>query len=413
MANSSTNIREIRTGRPYSNSGYPVSLYHPVFSDFLKDIHDLNFVPKPDLLQTARELVIAAADYYPVEASIPVFKLEARAIGRQKAVKADGVVDTTRPEGEAFRLIMEVKNEIGSGESDPTIQGALSYSRYWSSPGSFGRVCCLPSSILAIAGPWLCVLGGVVLDHFTVERLMDYVFIGGEWDDEPTVQRVARVLFALERGLGRLNEFYRAHNDPQRLCPCIRTYKDSTDAVIEFEYLRPFVGEFGSKLVFLASITSGRQRGHWQRVVVKFTRRYCIHARQPLGGEGLAPQLRYDRTAERSPDEYAIIVMDYIPDAFSTGLGKIPDENRVRRPPLPNVLAVKKEDETYGGMLVDFDWSGPAGVSRYPASLNGKINWATGVEAGRFIRIEHDTEMLEQLRGLAGGGEDKTAEQTD
>ncbi|KAG8900464.1 hypothetical protein FRB99_006033 [Tulasnella sp. 403] len=430
MAKSSANIRQIRAGRPYGNSGYPVSLYHPVFSDFLKDIHDPNFVPKPDLLQIAKELVSAAADYYSVEdarlakvtpilgkARIPVSKVEASANVRQKAVKADRVVDTTRAEGKAFRLIVEVKNEIGSDQSDPSIQGALSYSHYWSSPEPFGHACCLPSFILAIAGPWLCVLGGIALDRFTVEHLTDYIFIGGEWDDEPTVQRVATLPL---------------HHDPQRLYPCIRTYKDSTGVAVEFKYLEPLGREFGAKLVFLASIvehseTSDDQPA--QRIVVKFTRRYCIKAHQLLASQGLAPQLRYDGTAERSPDEYAMIIMDYIPDAFSTGLENIPDGvmSDVERAikllhaekiafgdlRLPNVLAVKKEDETYGGMLVDFDWSGPVGVSRYPASLNGKINWAAGVEAGGFLQIEHDTEILEHLRRLAGGGEDKTAEQTD
>ncbi|KAG8893296.1 hypothetical protein FRB99_002070, partial [Tulasnella sp. 403] len=398
-----------RTGRPYSNAGYPVSLYHPVFSDFLKDIHDPNFVPKPDLLQTARELVIAGADYYPVEgarldkitpilrkARTPVAKVEAETSGRQKVAKADGVVQTARPEGQTFRLIMEVKDEIGSDQSDPTIQGALSYSRYWSS------------------------------FKFTVERLTDYMFIGGEWDDEPTVQRVEATSEDAENYQLRTASLYRLFtytdtdpgptrptweaspeaipqtsyfylpgslagvggggptlpldHDLQRLYPCIQTYMDSTGAVVEFECLKSLGGEFGLKLVFLASIverseTSDDQPA--QLIVVKFTRRCCIKAHQVLAGNSLASQLRYNGTAERSPDEYAMVVMDYIPDAFSTGLGDIPDgvmsdvEWAIKLPHaeniafgdlrLPNVLAVKKEDETYGGMLVDFDWSGPPG----------------------------------------------------
>ncbi|KAG8902306.1 hypothetical protein FRB99_004645 [Tulasnella sp. 403] len=236
--------------------------------------------------------------------------------------------------------------------------------------------------ILAIAGPWLCMLGGISLDQFTVEPLTDYMFIGGKWDDEGTVQRVARVLFALDRGLRTLDDFYRAllGRDPQRLYPYIRTYKDSTGVTVEFKYLEPLGGKFGAKLVFLASIVERSETSDEkpaQLIVVKFTRRYCIKAHQLLASRGLAPQLRCDGTAECSPDKYAMIVIDYNPNAFSTGLKSIPDsvmsdvecaikllhaENIVFGDlRLPNVLAMKKEDETYSGMLVDFDWSGPAG----------------------------------------------------
>ncbi|KAG8898969.1 hypothetical protein FRB99_007016, partial [Tulasnella sp. 403] len=273
----SANIRQIRTGRPYRNDGYPVSLYHPVFSDFLRDIHDSSFVPEPDLLQEARKLGVAATDYYPAkddrqqvivpilqDCLIPVLVVEAdRWEQGQTRTKADGVVLTTRPEGPAFRLVLELENEVGSGGADPATRGALSYSRYWSS-SKFSRACCLPSFILAIAGPWLCVLGGITLDQSVVQRLTDYIFLGAKWDEEPAMRRVAQVLFTLKRGLARLDDFYRTlplDHDVQRLYPCIRTYRDPTDAVVEFEYLRPLGAEFGSKLVFLASITSGCQRG--------------------------------------------------------------------------------------------------------------------------------------------------------
>ncbi|KAG8901550.1 hypothetical protein FRB99_005213, partial [Tulasnella sp. 403] len=139
-----------------------------------------------------------------------------------------------------------------------------------------------------------------------------------------------------------------------------------------------------------------------------------------LAGEGLAPQLRYDGTAAPSPDGYVMIVMDYISDALLASLVGIPNsvmpdvERAVKLLHaeniafgdlrLPNVLAMKRGDGMYGGMLVDFDWSGPPGVSRYPASLSPEVEWAAGVEAGGFLQIRHDLDMLERMRRLHGGG---------
>ena len=40
--------------------------------------------------------------------------------------------------------------------------------------------CCCPSIILAIAGPWLCVLGGVFVDKAIIQRLTGYIWLGGD-----------------------------------------------------------------------------------------------------------------------------------------------------------------------------------------------------------------------------------------
>ena len=59
----------------------------------------------------------------------------------------------------------------------------------------------------------------------------------------------------------------------------------------------------------------------------------------------------------------------------------------------PNVMI--KEDRA---LLVDFDWSGKEGETRYPFDLNTKIDWAQGVEPGAVILKKHDEEMLEKLK---------------
>jgi len=49
--------------------------------------------------------------------------------------KSDGNLQTITTSGQiGLRVILAMKNEIGRGRSDPTIQAALSYAKYWAQP---------------------------------------------------------------------------------------------------------------------------------------------------------------------------------------------------------------------------------------------------------------------------------------
>ena len=68
----------------------------------------------------------------------------------------------------------------------------------------------------------------------------------------------------------------------------------------------------------------------------------------------------------------------------------------------PNIMVVKTRDQhgndEWHARLVDFDWSGPVGDTRYPPTLNKDIRWARGVKAAHVIEKRHDLDMLERLR---------------
>ena len=51
------------------------------------------------------------------------------------------------------------------------------------------------------------------------------------------------------------------------------------------------------------------------------------------------------------------------------------------------------------GMLVDFDWAGPVGETKYLLMLSNmqQIKWADGVAPLAQIKMEHDLDMLEKL----------------
>ena len=111
----------------------------------------------------------------------------------EKGVISDGVISTSSRESMAYLLIREVKNEIGTGHSDPYNQASLAYRRYWAGVGKTDQMwLSLMLSwieeklvlhcycILAIAGLWMCVLGGVFVQKTILRPLTDYVWLGGD-----------------------------------------------------------------------------------------------------------------------------------------------------------------------------------------------------------------------------------------
>jgi hypothetical protein len=51
------------------------------------------------------------------------------ATGEEPGTKADGHIGT---ENGARLMIISIKNKVGSGGSDPSVQGAIAYAEYWS-----------------------------------------------------------------------------------------------------------------------------------------------------------------------------------------------------------------------------------------------------------------------------------------
>jgi hypothetical protein len=48
--------------------------------------------------------------------------------------------------------------------------------------------------------------------------------------------------------------------------------------------------------------------------------------------------------------------------------------------------------------IIDFDWSGKAGIQRYPDFMNHQeIVWPDGARDGEFLYPEHDIEWLKRL----------------
>ncbi|KAI9428329.1 hypothetical protein H4582DRAFT_1762823, partial [Lactarius indigo] len=55
----------------------------------------------------------------------------------------------------------------------------------------------------------VCILGAIFVDHVVVERLTDFVWIGGDPYNYNKLKLVTRVLASLRTGIVELEEFYK------------------------------------------------------------------------------------------------------------------------------------------------------------------------------------------------------------
>ena len=258
------------------------------------------------------------------------------------------------------------------------------------------------------------------MQHFT-----DYIYLGGNPHEAKRIKYVAKIFYAVARAVRTLGEHYhflrpRGQREPRTLLPNPTFLPNS-----------PLVGSlmFNNRVGFRHLNSNGKSSSDYRRtiylaeyeekrVLVKFCESYSEDAHRTLADEGLAPRLHFC-----SPIIGGIfmVVMDLIDgrdahhefrhrDLPSTvlndvklALEKLHDAGLVfgdvRRPNIMVYKSGEKGEEEWRGLLVDFDWAGPIGKSKYPAMINesGAIKWAEGVAPAVEIKKEHDIDMLGKL----------------
>ncbi len=182
------------------------------------------------------------------------------------------------------------------------------------------------------------------------------------------------------------------------------------------EYESRLTGHF-NKPVYIATMTElGVQPP--QKVVVKFTNRYCEAAHRLLAEHGLAPKLYY--AAFESPSTggpgMMVVVMDLIEDAkenlesgnakqrkkLGDAMSLLHDNNFVFGDLRdPNVL-LHEDDNLY---LIDFDWGGVVGTVKYPVDIceDADMDWHPDVVGGGLIEVEHDKYRAKRLAAMMKG----------
>ncbi|CUA67434.1 hypothetical protein RSOLAG22IIIB_03080 [Rhizoctonia solani] len=420
---------KIFNGRPQEADGPPIGLFNPVFDSFQGRIASDTFAPTALQLSNILPLLTASQKIYDSEpgpdgrtAALThlleqILTFDILEVSMPKT-KSDGLI--TEADGPHL-MFMEVKNEIGTGGCDPSVQGAIAYVSYWGQAKHewLRQQCCCPSMILAIAGPHMSILGGIMLKRPVIQPLTPYFLVGNNPSSPGHANEVAKIFASLAASLQELRKFYRDF----RRTPVIR------NPMRHYPYLQHFTLD-GKRvdLVYTGTLaptkavfrgTAQPEGGETFAVIVKFAESYNATAHRTLEEMNLAPKLIF--ISSEGPDAFKVagrimVVMedpsyhdlsqsDSPPDCVlhdvRRALDALHKKNLVfgdLRP--PNILSVREKGRVTGAMLIDFDWCGTAGEAKYPMDINFTLDWPEGVGPGLPMFPEHDNEMLKRLSAV-------------
>ncbi|CAE6423060.1 unnamed protein product [Rhizoctonia solani] len=332
-------------GRPRQHTGPPIVIYHPVFGSFLSNLLSSDRL-SPEFYNLIFDYLWASQDTYDIETGSSrgnqgrAWERNSKSgleelLGKLWQPKEPGVI----PDGEAivssggYCILMEMKNEIGAGGSDPSIQAAQTYSWVWRNSKLLDQCSC-PSILLAIAGPWMCVLGAVFLNRPVVQPLTDFVWVGTNPSKPRDVCYVARIFHSIVSARKELEAYYsdlagRTSPIPRPLwvLPYPTHFTNEQGQQVDFTYisyldlvsleaashLERCNSRFPpDKLIFVAKLCPPNPP---TLIVVKFVESYNADAHKLLARQDLAPKLLYDGTSngnnQLGPD-YRMIVMEHI-----------------------------------------------------------------------------------------------------
>ncbi|CAE6428928.1 unnamed protein product [Rhizoctonia solani] len=393
-------------GRPRQHTGPPLVLYHPVFGNFLSNLQSSDPLC-PQFYEHIFGYLWDSQKVYEDEvengqaSDRDASGLEQLLGKLLKSGVAPDAVATASDGG--YCLIVEMKNEIGTGGSDPSIQAAQSYSRVWQTSRLLDRCCC-PTILIAIAGPWMCILGAVFLDRPVIQPLTDYLWVGINPSKPQEIHYVARVFHCILEARRELETYYDdltskdINNFPAQpfIFPHPTHFIDGNGQQVKFTYVMPLdipspdvvsqLKRSESQITPNKPIYVAKLRNSGLPIVVKFVESYNSDAHRLLAREGLAPALLYDGTAHANDQlgpNHHMIVMEHVngvdlghyvgpilPPCVSANiehaLSLLHDADIVfgdLRP--PNIMLVKDGDGTItGAKLIDFDWCGKHRVGR-------------------------------------------------
>lgn len=250
-------------------------------------------------------------------------------------------------------------------------------------------------------------------DRLVVEPLTPLYDLTVHWTDVRTRNAIASTLDAFTRCVTSLNGHYQkvlnGHLPPPHRSFPYKCDYEQDGHIVNFRYTSRVL----DKLVFIAKSTSLPSD-----LCVKFTRRYSAETHQFFAELGHAPKLR---AVHKLPGEWYMIAMDYshftplhemsvsltgnsgqlLQSEVCRIVRKLHDGGLVHGDIRQANILVDRTSLSGGGVrwhMVDFDWSGKIGETRYPARINRKTVWRLeGVSDGELVSTYHDMAMVEHL----------------
>lgn len=263
-------------------------------------------------------------------------------------------------------------------------------------------------------------------EYAIFQRLTDYIWLGSKSvSDESHYYRVARIMYALKRGMDRLASYYdlnvsRNRTDEGKVSfePSINAYLDQSGRLVSFKYISKMEAS-PACVAFLAETLGEEPR----QIVVRFVERYCPDAHTLLAAADMAPALYYYgkvgvQDGDPSYSDFKMVITEYIErsvayddQAFSDSivdrtkyaLQILHDNGYVYGDLRRSNILVTKEEQV---KLVNFEMTGLDGKDCYPLGISPLVEWPDGVEGLPLMKIEHDFDMLNKmLAGSVGGVE--------
>ncbi|RXW12155.1 hypothetical protein EST38_g13699 [Candolleomyces aberdarensis] len=430
--------------RPPAAIGLPIQILYEGFRQFLFNINDLNFKISHKALQASERLCGTMGKAFLTETSRtsaidngfkplwPGWQSELRV--KPFDGMSSGRVDRAYLTG----ILCEVKLE-GSGSSKSAfMQICLCYrllvESYQQKPEAFDKVnleryadAGYPTFLLVIEGPMLTIYGAFFdgVSH-TVEALTGGLHMLGDHAGRRQTL-LAKALAALHCAQGDIAYMASEPGRPgpnayvagtPRLYKTCTTYKTKTEAALKFTSRLP-----GIQPIFLAHMTippTTTASSDTTLFLAKLPRTYGENVHHYLHARGFAPELL---AFSKQPEIPTIYVMEYLEWPWSTLTNFIQLKPSIFVHRAQNIYAemkkiiqclknggfvhgdlrpnniminsatVEDKEEDPQIKLVDFDWSGIAGVATYPGQRNATELWPG--EAGCAIGANDDNELFE------------------
>ncbi|KAJ3508829.1 hypothetical protein NLJ89_g5539 [Agrocybe chaxingu] len=427
----------IHLGRP---GGVPATIFNPALATLQQRLDDLEKVEVDcQEIERAAKYIQRTVEFHEDEAHLQkeIQDLLDQAIGENGSW---GCIldwaDNIKPDCAWWRqkfliLALELKNTLGLS-GDALFQAVIVYSKVVSREQykRFRGLCNFPIVLLGVTANRLEISVAVCVGPIYVTKLLTLdLSLGFHASDN--IMRLARVFHVLASCRKDLRKYYdKVISEPRGVSGLYPspTTTDPSKVLPKLTY-RQFLtraGQSTCSLVDLGNTTSAMYIATLddtdEEVIVKFTARYNEVAHRLLADAQLAPKLHFcgrvvgnlfmivmDRVDGKSiwqlqQDDKPVpaIVSEKVAEAIgilhANGIvfGDLRD---------PNILHVASKDHV---VLVDFDWPGKDGESRYPASLNSANTWAREVEPNGVMRKSHDVAQdVEDSEGSADELDDK------
>ncbi|KAG2058628.1 hypothetical protein BDR06DRAFT_1030345 [Suillus hirtellus] len=391
----------------------PVTLLEPIFGEFVDDCQ--NYQPTDHDNDFVWKLSENMSSFHPDELTrMNVFRhllrgygiiLHSSAIGSTKYT-TDG--HFLSADGNFVQVILEGKNEIGSGGAEPFAESILEV------------------SVCTSMHPyhWACIgfAGSVFIEKVQCDVLAPIIPLFWHSTDLRMQEMAARTFGALKIAIEKLKKLYSSpisylKAEDSLRHPYPQTYTSSSGHIQEFSYDKTQV--FRDRRIFFGKTVNDAAE---RKICIKFVRHYSPEAHRFCASKGHAPDLiAYEPLA----GGWKMVIMDAL-DIDEGLLAQRPGSYRPlsamavsERLPLKEAITCLIEElHRYNGgyvhgdlrdtnfvvgddnqfMLFDFDWAGPIEETRYPMHVNRTdIQRPEGACDGKKIVAKHDLEMLKYL----------------